>query len=185
MRYGLHPGFLRQGQRLPVLYFLHGRSGDENIMFELDIRNIADRMISESLIKPQTIVCPRMENSRGLNSAEECHGVVSTDGRMINLGRYEDYLIKGIITFVDGHYNTWSHHNGRFIGEVPAGGYAALNLGMRYPDLFSRIGGHMQAAELQLDEEDIPYFKDMDMWWPTTHCLQQQNQTLQRLQNIP
>ena len=158
------PASYGNGQRLPVLYFLHGRSGDENIMYELDIRNIADRMISESLIKPLIIVCPRMENSRGLNSAEECHDVVSTDGRIINLGRYEDYFIKEIMAFVDGHYNTWSHRNGRFIGGVSAGGYAALNLGMRYPDLFSRIGGHMPAVELQLDEEDMPYFKNLDMW---------------------
>lgn len=31
---------------LPVLYFLHGRSGNENIMFELDINSEADQIIA-------------------------------------------------------------------------------------------------------------------------------------------
>ena len=50
---------------LPVLYFLHGRSGNENIMFEMDINTKANRMIKDGEIKPMIIVCPRIENSRG------------------------------------------------------------------------------------------------------------------------
>ena len=53
---------------LPVLYFPHRRSGDENIMFDLEINTKADRMISNGEIRPRTIVCPRIESSRGLNS---------------------------------------------------------------------------------------------------------------------
>ncbi|MDU6247952.1 MAG: alpha/beta hydrolase-fold protein, partial [Paeniclostridium sordellii] len=54
---------------LSVLYFLHGRSGNENIMFELDIKSKADKMIKNREINPMIMVCPRMENSRGLNSS--------------------------------------------------------------------------------------------------------------------
>jgi enterochelin esterase-like enzyme len=54
---------------LPILYFLHGRSGSENIMFEMDIKTKADQMIKDGEIKPMIIVCPRIENSRGLNSS--------------------------------------------------------------------------------------------------------------------
>lgn len=54
---------------LPVLYFLHGRSGNENVIFELDIKTKADRMIKDGEIKPIIIVCPRIENSRGVNSS--------------------------------------------------------------------------------------------------------------------
>ena len=44
---------------LPVLYFMHGRSGDENIIHALDIQSVADKMIGEGRI-PMLIVrtCP-------------------------------------------------------------------------------------------------------------------------------
>jgi len=41
---------------LPVLYFLHGRSGNESIMFELDISTVADRMIKDNLAIQSTHV---------------------------------------------------------------------------------------------------------------------------------
>ncbi|WP_278382493.1 alpha/beta hydrolase-fold protein, partial [Clostridium tyrobutyricum] len=45
---------------LPVLYFLHGRSGNENLMFQIDINGKADKMIKDGEIKPIIIVCPRI-----------------------------------------------------------------------------------------------------------------------------
>lgn len=128
---------------LPVLYFLHGRSGSENIIFELDILKTVDTLVSQNVIKPIIIVCPRLENSRGINSS---------------------LITKEIIPFIDSNYKTLNNKKGRFIGGASAGGYAALNYGLRYPDLFSKIGGHMPALELQLDQEDIPYFNTIDIW---------------------
>lgn len=43
---------------LPVLYFLHGRSGIENIMLEMNINIEADVMIKAGEIEPMIIVCP-------------------------------------------------------------------------------------------------------------------------------
>jgi enterochelin esterase-like enzyme len=39
-------------QALPVLYFLHGRNGDENIMFDAGINEEADRLINRKFRKP-------------------------------------------------------------------------------------------------------------------------------------
>lgn len=152
--------------RLPVLYFLHGRSGDENIIFELDIFDTVNKLIQNEKIKPLIIVCPRMENSRGLNSSSITQEIVSTDlnGQTIHLGRYEDYFMKEIIPFIDCAYKTIGNKEGRYIGGVSAGGYAALNYGLRFSDMFSKVGGHMPALELQLDREDIPYFNTIDIW---------------------
>lgn len=151
---------------LPVLYFLHGRSGNENILFELDILKTADLLIQQKIIKPLIIVCPRIDNSRGVNSSMTTREVTSSNfnGRTINLGRYEDYFIKEIIPFIDTNYKTITNREGRFVGGASAGGYAALNYGLRYPELFSKVGGHMPALELQLDQEDIPYFSTIDIW---------------------
>lgn len=151
---------------LPVLYFLHGRSGSENIIFELDILKTVDTLVSQNVIKPIIIVYPKLENSRGINSSLTTKEIkpLHSNERTINLGLYEDYFIKEIIPFIDSNYKTLNNKKGRFIGGASAGGYAALNYGLRYPDLFSKIGGHMPALELQLDQEDIPYFNTIDIW---------------------
>jgi len=151
---------------LPVLYFLHGRSGNENIMFETGINTIADRMIKDREIKPIIIACPRIENSRGLNSSLICKEIPDpgNNNRIINLGMYEDYFIEEIVPLTDKTFNTIKDRKGRYIGGASAGGYAALHNAFRHQHMFSKAGGHMPALELKLEEEDKPYFKDMDVW---------------------
>jgi len=149
---------------LPVLYFLHGRSGDENIMFEAEIKDKADLLINMGEINPMIIVCPRIGNSRGLNSATECSEVINSEGRIYHVGMYEDYLIKELIPFVDNSFNTIPDKKGRYIGGASAGGYAALHNALRHQEMFCKVGGHMPAIELTLEEEDRPHFSSRDLW---------------------
>lgn len=149
---------------LPVLYFLHGRNGDENIIFDIDIQSKADIMIKNKEISPMIIVCPNFENSRGLNSSLTYKETTDPFGRIINLGMYEDYFIKDIIPFIDKTFNTIPNHANRYIGGASAGGYIALHIAFRHKDLFSKIGGHMPALELILEDEDKPYFSDLAIW---------------------
>jgi enterochelin esterase-like enzyme len=149
---------------LPVLYFLHGRSGDENILYDADINKVADSLIGNKKIKPMIIVCPRIENSRGINSSLKCEEVADPFGRIINRGMYEDYFIKEVIPIVDKSFHTISDRNGRYIGGASAGGYAALHYALRYQNLFSKVGGHMPAIELQLENEDLAYFTENSSW---------------------
>jgi S-formylglutathione hydrolase FrmB len=39
-----------------------------------------------------------------------------------------------------------------------------LHNAFRHQNLFSRVGGHMPALELKLEEDAKPYFKDMESW---------------------
>lgn len=150
---------------LPVLYFLHGRSGDENIMFESNISAKADEMIKNGEIRPMIIVCPRIENSRGINSSLSYKEVANEDStRIINLGMYEDYFMKEIIPLIDKTFNTIQSRECRYIGGASAGGYAALHNALRHPHMFSKVGGHMPALELKLEAEDKPYFEDIGVW---------------------
>ena len=148
------------GERIfPVLYFLHGRSGDESIIDELDIKSVADELIASGQISPMMIVCPRMDNSRGLNTAVTPHTAV-VDGMRIDMGRYEDYFIKEVVPYIDCHFKTIPNGDHRFIGGASAGGFAAAHYGLQYPRLFSRVGGHMPAIEKELDASDMPYYGD-------------------------
>ena len=107
---------------LPVLYFLHQRRGDENIMFEIDIH------------------------------------------RTIHLGRYEDYFIDEIIPFIDKTFKTINDRKGRYIGGASAGGYTALHNAFRHQDKFSKVGGHMPALLLELENEYKSFYRDMNDW---------------------
>lgn len=150
----------------PVLYFLHGRSDSENVMFNMNINIKADKMIKDGKIKPMIIVCPRMENSQGMNSSLICKEVPDPgdNTRIINLGMYEDYFIKEVVPLTDRTFSTIKDRKGRYIGGISAGGYAALHNTFRHQHMFSKVGGHMPALELELEEEDKPYYDDMQVW---------------------
>lgn len=130
-----------QTEGLPVLYFMHGRSGDETIINALAIKAVADRMIAERKISPMLIVCPRMENALGMN-------------------RHEDYFFNEVMPLIEERFKTTR----RYIGGCSAGGYIALNYALRNPSMFVRIGGHMPAIDEQLDAEDLHYFGTRDVW---------------------
>lgn len=153
-----------EDKSFPTLYFLHGRSGNENILFDIGLNLVADRFIESKEIDPMIIVCPNIDNSRGLNSSLDCKEVKGPFGRIINIGMYEDYFIKEIVPEIDKRFKTIRNRDGRYIGGVSAGGYAALHNAFRYSDMFSKIGGHMPAIELRLEEEDKAYFQSPESW---------------------
>ena len=150
-------------EALPTLYFIHGRTGNERLLQELEVDKIADSLIKKGEIKPLIIVCPNMDNSRGLNSSNSYQEVNGKHG-IVHKGRYEDYLINEVIPFIDNTFHTIRNRNSRYIGGISAGGYCALHIGFRYQGLFSRVGGHMPAIDLTYADEDECYFSDEMMW---------------------
>lgn len=148
---------------LPVLYFLHGRSGNETLLQWLGIDKTADELISTGEIKPFIIVCPNLDNSRGINSSDTYREIRGRYG-MVHQGRYEDYLIREVIPYIDNTFHTVKNWEGRYIGGISSGGYTALYIGLRYQELFSKVGGHMPAIDLSYADEDEPYFADEAMW---------------------
>lgn len=136
---------------------MHGRSGDESFIEQLCLPQLADTLIATSKIEPMIIVCPRIGNSRGLNSANIARQEKIGDN-VIDIGRYEDYFIQEIVPFVDDNFNTITSRDRRYVGGASAGGFAAIHYGLRYPELFSKVGGHMPAVELDLDPSDLPYY---------------------------
>lgn len=53
-------------------------------------------------------------------------------------GNYEDYITKELLNFVENKYRVLRHRNSRALaGLFTAGGYGAMTLAMKHPDLFS------------------------------------------------
>ena len=53
---------------------------------------------------------------------------------------------------------------GRYIGGASAGGYTALHNAFRHQDKFSKVGGHMPALLLELEDEYKSFYRDMNDW---------------------
>ena len=102
---------------LPVLYFLHGRTGNESLLQWLGMEKTADAMIEAGEIQPMIVVCPNLDNSRGINSAELYREVKGKYG-VVHKGRYEDYLLDELIPFVDKTFHTIRDRSARYIGGI-------------------------------------------------------------------
>ncbi len=148
---------------LPVLYFLHGRTGNEQLLRQLAMDKTADEMLQAQAIKPMMIVCPHLDNSRGINSAEVYREVKGKYGT-VHKGRYEDYLVDELIPFTERSFQCVKTREGRYIGGISSGGCTALQIALLHRDLFSKVGGHMPAIDLSFADEDECYFESEAMW---------------------
>ncbi|RPJ07716.1 MAG: esterase [Spirochaetaceae bacterium] len=132
--------------KYPVLYLLHGYSNIEDNWFtKVEIHRAYDKLIASGRIVPLITVSPEIDNSYGINSADKPQIIGSPDDLSNNTakGRYEDWLYQELIPHIDAHYSTAASREARFIGGQSMGGFAALHLAFRHPDLFSKVGGHM------------------------------------------
>jgi enterochelin esterase-like enzyme len=136
--------------KYPVLYVLHSYKLNEDHWFNaLNITKKADELITSGKIEPMIIVAPKIDNSFGVNSADHT-GYVDGSGKpgdegVLNAGKYEDYITKDVISYVDSHFNTIKSRNSRYIGGTSMGGFAALHIALRHPNLYSKVGGHSPA----------------------------------------
>ena len=67
-------------------------------------------------------------------------------------GDYETYIISELIGAVDQDFPIPAIREARYIGGLSMGGFGALYLGLRHPDMFSAIGAHSPAIFEYADE---------------------------------
>lgn len=106
----------------PVFYLLHGLSDDYTAWLRW---TSIERYVREL---PLIVVMP---------DGDRCFYCDFVGGP-----QYEKALIRDIIGFVDRHFHTIPSGNGRVIGGLSMGGYGAMKLGLKYPDLFCSISAH-------------------------------------------
>jgi enterochelin esterase-like enzyme len=140
------PPGLSDLDEIPVVYLLHGQMENNRMWASLGVTRAADALISEGAIPPLLIVMPSIDNSFGVNN-QESELVDIPDGPSVfyDGNNYEDFLARDLIAFIDDTYPTIDDPKGRFVGGISMGGFAALHLALRQPQLFSRVGAHSPA----------------------------------------
>lgn len=119
-------------KRYPVLYLLHGYTSDYTAWPRLGAAKAAEPY---ELI----VVSADAGNSWYVNWAK------SEDGQKNN---WEDAIVKDLVGHVDSTYRTIASREGRAINGLSMGGYGALTLGLRHPDMFCSIGSHSGAIAI-------------------------------------
>ncbi len=126
------------GARHPILYLFHGFGGNGAAFFDagLAINRAADRLDA-----PLVIAAPDYDNGFGVNTTP-AQGTLTSGG---TIGLYEDYLMTEMLPAVESRLGVTATRADRRIGGVSMGGFAALHLALRHPEMFSRVGAHSAA----------------------------------------
>lgn len=134
----LPPGYQDRGAaRYPVLFALTGFTGRGVMLLNrgafteaLDER--LDRLIAEGALPPAIVVMPdcftRYGGSQYLDSTAT--------------GAYETYVIEELVPWTDARFRTQAEPSRRAVMGKSSGGYGAIVLGMRHPDVFGAVACH-------------------------------------------
>lgn len=155
------------GKRYPVFYYLHGLGGDEtNWTDGGKLDKTADALGLEAIV-----VMPDGDDGFYVDSAKQVdYDACMKDGTglffpqriksqtCIRASRYETYMIKDLVTWVDTTYRTIPTRDARAIAGLSMGGYGALQLAMRHPDVFAAAASH-SGVDALLYGGPIPYAK--------------------------
>jgi S-formylglutathione hydrolase FrmB len=133
----LPPDYEISERRYPVLYLLHGYMQNYTVWG----RNLGAAFYARD-IGELIVVMPDAGNSWYVNYAQ------SEDGQTNN---WEDHIIEDVIGHVDEHFRTEARREGRAIGGLSMGGFGAMSLALRHPDMFVSVSSTSGALSYARD----------------------------------
>ncbi len=122
----LPTGYHDVSRRYPVLYLLHGYRQNYTTWGRSLGAAVYARQLDELIV-----VMPDGGNSWYVNYA-------TSEADQAN--RWEDHIVEDVIGYMDGNYRTEARREGRAIFGLSMGGFGALAIGLRHPNLFISLG---------------------------------------------
>ena len=123
------PTKILAGQKLPVVYLLHGNGGS--------LRNWSDYSnVSRYAALGLILVMAEGNSSYFMNAVEKPKD------------KYEDYLVQDLIGDVESRFPVKPGRANRAIVGVSMGGFAAVTLALRQPDMFGFAGAISPAIDV-------------------------------------
>ena len=112
-----------------AVYGLVGFGGQGKMLLNADplkenIEDKMNRLISEKKCDRMILVFTKFGGNQYINSSAT--------------GRYEDYIIKEVVPYVNKTYNI----SARAVWGHSSGGYGSIVLGMRHPEIFQALADH-------------------------------------------
>ncbi|MGH7725362.1 MAG: alpha/beta hydrolase [Candidatus Eiseniibacteriota bacterium] len=134
----------RARERFPSAYMLTGFTGKGTMMLNESawgetLPSRMDRLIASGRVKPMIVVMPdcitRYGGSQYLDSSAH--------------GPYESHLIEELIPFVDRNFRTLRRARHRAVLGKSSGGFGAIVLGLRHPNVFGALADHSGDAAFE------------------------------------
>jgi S-formylglutathione hydrolase FrmB len=119
-------------RRYPVLYLLHGLGDNEQMLVHSGGMNLVEDMWEQHQLGEFLIVTPAGGASFYINSH---------DGKR----RYGDFFLQEFMPGVEKRYRTQTGRRSHGIAGISMGGYGALHIAFRHPQLFGAVGAHSAA----------------------------------------
>ncbi|HUA09158.1 MAG TPA: alpha/beta hydrolase-fold protein [Candidatus Acidoferrales bacterium] len=132
------PEYDAQGsRRYPVLYVLHGYTGDAAALiaarpWERNVVQWIDRLIVQGRMPPALLAIvdgfTRLGGSQYVDS--------------IHNGDYAQYVTREVVAQIDASYRTIAREGGRAVLGKSSGGFGSLHLVMEHPGIFAAFASH-------------------------------------------
>ena len=125
----LPPSYAQSEAKYPVIFFLHGANENEKRWSTRGRTDLMlDQMITAGDIGEFIVAIPYGANSFYTNS--------------INGDRWEDMITDEFIPLIESTTRAVGTRSGRAISGISMGGYGALKLAFKHPDLFTSVSAH-------------------------------------------
>jgi S-formylglutathione hydrolase FrmB len=119
-------------RRYPILYLLHGLGDNDQFLIHSGGMNLVQDLWERKKLGEYLIVTPAAGMSFYINSQ---------DGKR----RYEDFFLQEFMPGVEKRYRAQAGRSSRGIAGISMGGYGALHIAFRHPQLFAAMGAHSAA----------------------------------------
>lgn len=148
----LPPSYLTDSTtRFPVLFYLHGLTGaEDNWLQQARLDRVMDSLVAHGGAEA-IIAMPDGDDSwyttwATLPNASACQNDTArrepAASFCVPWPHYDDYIARDLVAHVDRTYRTRADAKHRGIAGLSMGGFGAVTLALRYPDVFSAAASH-------------------------------------------
>ena len=120
-----------RARRYPVIYLLHGYGGTDSTFTGrlAPLPETADKLAAAGSVREMIVVMP---NAFSLHKG-------SMYSNSVTSGDWETYVARDLVGYMDSHYRTIADRMSRGLAGHSMGGYGAVRIGMKRPDVFSSL----------------------------------------------